>query len=126
MTGPRAAAPPGRHGAAALPAEDSPAAAASRAAAVRSAAAARRGAGDMMVSDADKQRIAAAIHEAERKTSGEIFCVIARRASDYRLFPFTLAAGLSLIVPLPLILGSNWPASAIYSAQLVVFILLNF
>jgi len=94
----------------------------------------------MMVSDADKARITAAIREAERKTSGEIFCVIAHRTSNYRLFPFALAAGFSLIVPLPFILWSNWPglivplpfilwsnwsASAIYSAQLAVFILLN-
>ena len=80
----------------------------------------------MLVSDTDKQRIIAAIREAERKTSGEIFCVIARKTSDYRLYPFTLAAGLSLLVPLPLVLWSDWPASAIYSTQLVVFILLNF
>jgi putative membrane protein len=80
----------------------------------------------MLVSDTDKQRIIAAIREAERKTSGEIFCVIARKTSDYRLYPFTLAAGFSLLVPLPLVLWSDWPASAIYSTQLVVFILLNF
>jgi putative membrane protein len=30
-----------------------------------------------------------------------------------------------LLVPLPFILWSNWPASAIYCAQLAVFILLN-
>jgi putative membrane protein len=79
----------------------------------------------MIVSDADKARITAAIREAERKTSGEIFCVIAHRAGSYRLFPFALAAGFSLIVPLPFILWSNWPATAIYCAQLAVFILLN-
>lgn len=78
-----------------------------------------------MIPDADKQRIVEAIREAERKTSGEIFCVIARKTSDYRLFPFALASGLSLLVPLPFILWSSWPASAIYCAQLVVFILLS-
>lgn len=79
----------------------------------------------MLVSDADKERISAAIREAERKTSGEIFCVIAHRTSDYRLYPFTYAAGLSLLAPLPFILFSYWPSSAIYTAQLAVFILLN-
>lgn len=58
----------------------------------------------MMISDADKQRIIEAIREAERKTSGEIFCVVARKTSDYRLIPFALASGLSLLVPLPFIL----------------------
>jgi putative membrane protein len=79
----------------------------------------------MLVSDADKERISAAIRVAESKTSGEIFCVIAHRTSDYRLYPFTYAAGLSLLVPLPFILFSYWPSSAIYTAQLAVFILLN-
>jgi len=36
-----------------------------------------------MISQADKDRIAEAIRAAEAKTSGEIFCVIARHASDY-------------------------------------------
>ena len=84
------------------------------AAAVRSAAAARREAGDTMISDDDKKRIIDAIREAERKTSGEIFCVVAHKAGNYRTIPFALAAGFSLIVPLPFILWSNWPASAIY------------
>jgi putative membrane protein len=80
----------------------------------------------MLVSESDKQRITAAIRDAERKTSGEIFCVIARKTSDYRLYPFTLAAGLSLLVPLPLILWSNRSPLIIYCAQLAVFIVLNF
>ncbi len=77
-----------------------------------------------MISDDDKKRITDAIREAERKTSGEIFCVIAHKAGNYRTIPFVLAAGFSLIVPLPFILWSNWPASAIYTAQLAVFITL--
>ena len=77
-----------------------------------------------MISDDDKKRITDAIREAERKTSGEIFCVVAHKAGNYRTIPFALAAGFSLIVPLPFILWSNWPASAIYTAQLAVFIAL--
>jgi putative membrane protein len=79
----------------------------------------------MMISEPDKQRIIEAIRVAECNTSGEIFCVVARKTSEYRLIPFALAAGLSLLVPLPLILWSNWPASAIYCAQLAVLILLH-
>jgi putative membrane protein len=40
-----------------------------------------------MISQIDRERIADAIRAAEAKTSGEIFCVIARHASDYRLVP---------------------------------------
>jgi putative membrane protein len=78
-----------------------------------------------MISDDDKKRITDAIREAERKTSGEIFCVVARKAGNYRTIPLALAAGFSLIVPLPFIFWSNWPASAIYTAQLAVFIALT-
>jgi putative membrane protein len=79
-----------------------------------------------MISDDDKKRITDAIREAERKTSGEIFCVVAHKAGNYRTIPFALAAGFSLIVPFPFILWSSWPASAIYTAQLAVFIALAF
>src|SRR2546428_12645783 len=75
-----------------------------------------------MISQADKERIADAIRAAEAKTSGEIFCVIARHSSDYRLVPLAWAAALSLVVPAPLIYLTLWPAWALYLAQLVVFI----
>src|SRR6266700_2967299 len=65
-----------------------------------------------MISQADKERIADAIRAAEAKTSGEIFCVIARHASDYRLVPLAWAAAIALVVP----------ASVIYLVQLLVFI----
>ena len=65
-----------------------------------------------MISQADKERIADAIRAAEAKTSGEIFCVIARHASDYRLVPLAWAAAIALVVPAPLI----------YLIELIVFI----
>src|SRR5215467_4464798 len=73
-----------------------------------------------MISQADKERIAAAIRAAEANTSGEIFCVIARHASDYRLVPLAWAAAIAL--PAPLIYFTLWPASVIYLVQLAVFI----
>src|SRR5919201_1672030 len=75
-----------------------------------------------MISQADKERIAAAIRAVEAKTSGEIFCVIARHASDYRLVPLAWAAAVALVVPAPLIYFTLWPASVIYLVELVVFI----
>jgi putative membrane protein len=74
-----------------------------------------------MITDADKARIAEAIRQAETKTSGEIFCVIAQRSSDYRLVPLAWAALIALLVPAPLIYLTLWPASVIYLVQLVAF-----
>jgi putative membrane protein len=78
-----------------------------------------------MITQADKDRVADAIRMAETKTSGEIFCVIAHQAGDYRLVPLAWAALAALIVPAPLIYLTLWPASLIYLLQLVVFIVLT-
>jgi putative membrane protein len=75
-----------------------------------------------MISDADKARVTEAIRQAEAKTAGEIFCVIARASSDYRLVPIAWAALLALLVPFPLIYFTYWPASVIYIIQVGVFI----
>jgi putative membrane protein len=77
-----------------------------------------------MISQADKQRIAEAIRQTETRTSGEIVCVIARHSSEYHLVPLAWAAVVSLLVPAPLIYLTLWPASVIYLAQLLVFIVL--
>ena len=77
-----------------------------------------------MITQADKDRVAEAIRMAETKTSGEIFCVIAHQASDYRVVPLAWAALAALIVPAPLLYLTLWPASLIYLVQLVVFIVL--
>jgi putative membrane protein len=77
----------------------------------------------MQLSDADRARIAHAVRDAEAKTSGEIVCVIAQNSSDYRLVPLAWAAVLALVIPLPLVYFTTWPASVIYLLQLGVFIL---
>src|SRR5215204_286020 len=74
-----------------------------------------------MISEADRARIIDAIRQAESATSGEIFCVIARQSSEYRLVPLAWAAMLALMVPLPLIYLTLWPASVIYLFQLASF-----
>jgi putative membrane protein len=75
-----------------------------------------------MISDADKTRIAEAIRAAEAHTAGEIFCVIARCSSDYRLVPIAWAAAIALLVPLPFVALTSWPAAIIYLGQLVAFL----
>ena len=75
----------------------------------------------MLISENDKKRISAIIAAVEHKTSGEIFCVIARQCGDYRTVPLVWAAALALLLPLPLILFTPLPASWIYIAQLALF-----
>jgi putative membrane protein len=79
-----------------------------------------------VIAEADKTRIAEAIRAAETKTSGEIFCVVARHTSDYRLVPVAWAAVLALALPLPLIYATNWSASAMYAVQLLSFLIVAF
>ena len=56
-------------------------------------------------------RIAAAIADAETRTSGEIFCVLSRSVSSYRDVSLAWAAAAALILPLLLIpfgFGHGW------------------
>ena len=77
-----------------------------------------------MISDADNERIIEAIRAAEAKTSGEIYCVIARACGEHHLVPIAWAALVAFGVPLPLIYLTNWPAGLIYLLQLATFIVL--
>jgi putative membrane protein len=95
------------------------------------------------LSEADRLRVREAIAAAEKRTTGEIFAVVAREADDYRLIPLLWATLAALLVPLPLLfveVPADWlrdatpgwravtdvllPAGWIYVAQLLVFILL--
>jgi putative membrane protein len=102
------------------------------------------------LSDADRQRIADAITAAETKTTGEVFCVLAKSCGDYREATFAWSACIALVLPMVLIpfgltadklplpwFGSGWEAGqasavnmtvtgalmAYAMAQIVVFIL---
>jgi putative membrane protein len=75
-----------------------------------------------MIAASDKARISAAIRKAESNTDGEIFCVIARHSSDYRLVPIAWAASIALFAPLPLIYLTKWSAEFVYLLQLTVFL----
>lgn len=76
----------------------------------------------MLISEPDRARIVAAIQAAEAKTSGEIICVVARAASDYRLVPVAWASLIALMVPLPLVYLTSWSAAVVYVLQLVAFL----
>jgi len=75
----------------------------------------------MLINDADRSRIVDAIRQAEAKTSGEIFCVIAPSSSEYRLVPLAWAAVIALLSPFALLYFTTWPALSVYLAQLGVF-----
>jgi putative membrane protein len=59
-----------------------------------------------MLSKTDHDRVHAAIAEAEQRTSGEIFCVVAHEAGHYREVAFAWAAAVALLAPpLSLVFG---------------------
>jgi putative membrane protein len=62
-----------------------------------------------MLSAEDHDRIHAAISEAEAKTSGELFCVVARQSATYRETPFAWGAGVALALPPILLLAGFKP-----------------
>lgn len=53
-----------------------------------------------MMTDDDRRAIAAAIAQAERTTSGEIYCIVAGDSADYREIPLAWAALMALVPPL--------------------------
>lgn len=58
-----------------------------------------------MLNDKDRERISAAITDAENKTSGEIFCVLAQEVSRYREVPLLWAAVTAFVIPPLLVLA---------------------
>jgi len=54
---------------------------------------------------ADLTAIEAAVHEAERRTTGEIYCVVAEQSAPYGETPLAWAAGVALLAPAILLLG---------------------
>lgn len=66
----------------------------------------------MLIAETDKQRIADAIEAAEKSTSGEIYCVVARECSDYRVVPVAWAALVAMIAP-PLLVFSGVDLAAL-------------
>lgn len=78
-----------------------------------------------IISDADRHRISAAIINAERRTSGEIVCVLARESSDATALPILLAALGALLSPWLLLAFTVLPVNAILVLQLLTFLVLS-
>jgi putative membrane protein len=70
----------------------------------------------------DYEAVAAAIRAAEKKTSGQIVCVLAHSSSGYVHVPILWAVALALFTPWPLIDFTQWSVQRIFLLQLVVFI----
>jgi putative membrane protein len=75
----------------------------------------------ILVSKQDRDKIAEAIAEAEKTTSGEIVAVIAPSSGSYVYAAFFWPAIVALAVPLPFIHWTWWPIQTIYMLQLGVF-----
>jgi putative membrane protein len=73
------------------------------------------------ISAHDRDRISAAILDAESRTSGEIVCVLARASSDATALPMLLAALAALMLPWPLVVFTAMPVNLILLLQLLVF-----
>jgi putative membrane protein len=78
----------------------------------------------MHISESDRQRISAAIHAAEAKTSGEIVCVLAQTSSDASGLPILLAALVALALPWLLVAFTALTVHRILLLQVVVFLAL--
>ena len=76
-----------------------------------------------MLSDEARDRVEAAVREAERGTSGEIVVVLARRAGSYKSVPLALGLAVALATPWPLILLTGMPAARIFAVQLAMTLL---
>src|SRR5690349_7292589 len=59
----------------------------------------RMAAMDSRLTPADHERIAAAVADAETRTSGEILCVLTEEVSAYREVALAWAAALALVLP---------------------------
>ena len=80
----------------------------------------------MQLSKEDHDAVSAAIREAEKRTCGQVVCVLAHASSAYAYIPILWASVLALAIPLPLILWTPWSVQKIYLIQLAVFIVTGF
>jgi putative membrane protein len=73
-----------------------------------------------MLTEAERERVATAIRDAESRTVGEIVVVVAARASAYRSVPLLYALVGGLAVPWPLIWLTEASAARIFAIQAAV------
>jgi putative membrane protein len=84
-----------------------------------------------MLSEEDERRVNAAVAEAERATSGEIFCIVTQRTSRYIETPLAYAVVAALLLPLGMVAlgfhpwdigwgaGETAPETAVFSYTLL-------
>lgn len=77
----------------------------------------------MQISKDEHEAVSAAIREAERKTCGQIVCVLAHASSAYGYIPLLWASVLALISPWPLIYFTPWSVQRIFLVQLAVYLI---
>jgi putative membrane protein len=77
-----------------------------------------------MIDKVDEDRIAAAITQVEKTTSGELVVVVARAASGYRLVPIVWAAIATLALPALLLAIFPLSARRLYEIELLLFAVL--
>jgi putative membrane protein len=75
----------------------------------------------MIISAQDRERISVAIRAAEKKTSGEIVCVLAQTSTDATALPILLAAAIALALPWLLVAATAMTVHRILSLQILVF-----
>jgi len=78
----------------------------------------------MNVSEQDRARISTAIRAAEKKTSGEIVCVLAQSSSDVTALPILVAAVVALALPWLLVALTAMSVHRILVLQVLVFVAL--
>jgi putative membrane protein len=76
----------------------------------------------MVLTPEDHGAVATAIAAAEKRTSAQFVCVLARASSGYAHIPIIWATVLALLTPWPLIQFTEWSVQRIFLIQLVVFI----
>ncbi len=70
----------------------------------------------------EHEAVTNAIREAEKRTCGQIVCVLAHSSSGYAHIPILWASALALLAPWPLIVFTPWSVQRIFLIQLAVFI----
>ncbi|MFO1135906.1 MAG: hypothetical protein U1E30_12045 [Rhodoblastus sp.] len=74
------------------------------------------------ISEADRARIAAAIHAAEQKTAGDIVCVLMRASSSYSYAPLLWASFVALLSPWALVAATQLSVVRILAVQVAIFV----
>jgi putative membrane protein len=80
----------------------------------------------MDISAQDRQRVGAAIRDAEGGTSSEIVCVVARTSSDATALPILIAAIAALALPWLLMAFTTMSVTRMLLLQVLLFLVLAF